>query len=91
MEYNMDKMLGKQFKHKYWFIGSVMTNKQFLDYVLYSGDFMIKKKYKSTGILTDPMEEIFYLSDRRYSMKLSPEQMDYLSERNNYFKSELNA
>ena len=84
-------MLDKNFKHPAWFNGERMTVKQFLDYVLsHSGDFIIKEKSKATAsdLLADPEKE-YYLSDRRYSMKLGYQERNYLAENDEYFRSKL--
>jgi len=84
-------MLNKTFKHSAWFKGESMTVKQFLDYVLsHSGDFIVKEKSKAiaSDLLADPEKE-YYLSDRRYSMKLGYQERNYLAEHNEYFRSKL--
>ena len=84
-------MLSKQFKHNHWFKGDEMTVKQFLDYVLeHNGDFIIKTKQtlKSDNLFDDPITE-YYLSDRRYSMKLDYQERNYLALHDDYFKSKL--
>jgi hypothetical protein len=83
-------LLTKKFKHKHWFLNSDITVKEFLNYVLASGDFIIKEKSicKSDNLLEDP-EKVYYLSDRKYSYKLSQEEFEYLADNNEYFKSKL--
>jgi len=84
-------MLDKNFKHPAWFNGESMTVKQFLDYVLsHSGDFIIKEKSKANAsdLFAEPEKE-FYLSDRRYSMKLGYQERNYLAEHDEYFRSKL--
>lgn len=83
-------MLNDQFKHRAWFIGETMTVKQFLDYVLSNGDFTIttKSKADSNDLLSEPVTT-YYLSDRRYSMKLDYQERNYLASKDEYFKSKL--
>lgn len=84
-------MLDKNFKHSAWFKGESITVKQFLDYVLsHSTDFIIKEKSKanSSDLFAEPERE-YYLSDRRYSMKLGYQERNYLAEHDKYFRSKL--
>lgn len=84
-------MLNHTFKHHAWFLGEHMTMKQFLDYVLsVPGDFIIKVKTRADAndLFATPKEE-YFLSDRRYTLKLGYQERNYLSEHSTYFQSKL--
>jgi len=89
-------MLEKKFKHTTYFKGADMTVKQFLDYVInHYGEWYIKSKpiLETNNLFETPKKE-YYLtcSDNgrlRGKYKLDTEDIKYLSEHNDYFKSKL--
>lgn len=88
-------MLDKKFKNSMYFKGANMTVKQFLDYVInHPGDWYIKSKPISSDELFSIPKYTYYLScydngRTRGQYKLDNEDMAYLAEHNNYFKSKL--
>ena len=84
-------MLSDKFKHRNWFKGNAMTNKDILDYVLKnSSDFIIIKKAQlKTDVLTDEPNIEYFISDRRYKLKLDYQERNYLAVHNSYFAERL--